>query len=246
MYRTGDRIRWKADGTLEYLGRFDHQVKIRGFRVETGEIEAVLRRHEEVADCVVMAREDVPGDKRLVAYVAGEARADALRAHVRGSLPEYMVPAAFVFLDALPLTPNGKLDRKALPAPDFAPAEEMYVEPRTPAEAAVAQVWSDVLGVDRVGAHDDFFALGGHSLLAARAVSRLRREHGMELPLSAFFDHPTVEALAAAATVAPPPAAEPALEALARGGGSLEDILAALEGLSLDDAESLLATVEGA
>ncbi|HYR08985.1 MAG TPA: amino acid adenylation domain-containing protein, partial [Longimicrobium sp.] len=138
LYRSGDRMRWRGDGTLEFVGRIDHQVKIRGFRIELGEIEGALRRSEGVADCVVVVREDVPGEKRLVAYVVGDTEAGVLRAHLRRSLPEYMVPAAFVVLDALPLTPNGKLDRKGLPAPELASAEDRYVVPRTSVEEVLA------------------------------------------------------------------------------------------------------------
>ena len=192
LYRTGDRVRWLDDGTLEYLDRLDQQVKIRGFRVEPGEIEAVLRRHAGVADCAVVAREDAPGEKRLVAYLVGDADADALRAHLRGSVPEHMVPAAFVSLARLPLTPNGKLDRGALPAPDFAAAEDRYAAPRTPAEEVLAGAWAEVLGLERVGVRDNFFELGGHSLLATRLVSRIRQLLGVELPLRALFEGPTV------------------------------------------------------
>ncbi|HEX2078883.1 MAG TPA: amino acid adenylation domain-containing protein, partial [Longimicrobium sp.] len=195
LYRTGDRARWRADGAIEYLGRLDHQVKVRGFRIELGEIEAVLRRHESVADCVVMARAEA-GEPRLVAYVVGEAQAEALRAHVRRSLPEYMVPAAFVFLEALPLTPNGKLDRKALPAPELASAEERYVAPRTPVEEVLAGIWAEVLRLERVGVEESFFELGGHSLLATRVVSRVRELFGVELPLRALFEGPRVAELA--------------------------------------------------
>ncbi|HEY7768546.1 amino acid adenylation domain-containing protein, partial [Longimicrobium sp.] len=195
LYRTGDRVRWTR-GELEFLGRVDEQVKVRGFRIEPGEIEAVLRRSGGVADCVVVVREDVPGEKRLVAYVVGGMEAGAAREHLLRELPEYMVPSAFVFLDALPLTPNGKLDRKALPAPDFTPAEERYVAPRTPVEEVLAEIWAEVLRLERVGVEDSFFELGGHSLLATRVVSRVRDVFAVELPLRALFEGPTVAELA--------------------------------------------------
>ncbi|HEX9938582.1 MAG TPA: amino acid adenylation domain-containing protein, partial [Longimicrobium sp.] len=196
LYRSGDRARWRADGAIEYLGRLDHQVKVRGFRIELGEIEAVLRRHEGVADCVVMAREEA-GEQRLVAYVVGEARAEALRAHVGLSLPEYMVPAAFVFLETLPLTPNGKLDRKALPASELAPAEKRYVAPRTPVEEVLAGIWAEVLRLERVSVEESFSELGGHSLAATRVVSRVRARFGIKLSLRAMFERPVLSELAA-------------------------------------------------
>ncbi|HEX8321936.1 amino acid adenylation domain-containing protein, partial [Longimicrobium sp.] len=196
LYRTGDRVRWMADGNLEYLGRLDAQVKVRGFRVELGEIEVRLAEHPEVREAVVLAREDVPGDRRLVAYVMGAVEADALRAHLRQSLPEHMVPAAYVCLEALPLTPNGKVDRKALPAPELASAEDRYVAPRTPAEEVLAGVWAEVLRRERVGVEESFFDLGGHSLLATRVVSRVRELFAIELPLRALFEGPTVAELA--------------------------------------------------
>ncbi|HEU4882528.1 MAG TPA: amino acid adenylation domain-containing protein [Longimicrobium sp.] len=196
LYRTGDRARWRADGTLEYLGRVDQQVKIRGFRIEPGEIEAVLRGHESVTDCVVVAREDVPGDRRLVAYVVGCAQADELREHVRRSLPEYMVPGAFVDLDALPLTPNGKLDRKALPAPEYTAHADRYVAPRTEAEELLAEIWAEVLGVERVGVHDNFFELGGHSLLIMRLLARVRDTLDLRISIRTVFSMPTLEAMA--------------------------------------------------
>jgi amino acid adenylation domain-containing protein len=196
LYRTGDRARWRADGTLEFLGRVDAQVKIRGFRIEPGEIEAVLRGHASVADCVVVAREDVPGDRRLVAYVAGGAEADVLREHLRGSLPEYMIPSAFVFLDGLPLTPNGKVDRKALPVPEYAAEAALYVAPRTPVEEVLAEIWSEVLGVERVGVHDSFFELGGHSLLIMRLLARIQATLDLRISIRTVFSLPTLEGMA--------------------------------------------------
>ncbi|HEU4556995.1 MAG TPA: amino acid adenylation domain-containing protein, partial [Longimicrobium sp.] len=196
LYRTGDLGRWLADGTIEFMGRNDAQVKVRGFRVELGEIEARLAGHAAVRQAVVVAREDVPGDTRLVAYIVGEAEAEALRAHLRGSLPEYMVPGAFVSLDQFPLTPNGKVDRKALPAPELAPAGETYVAPRTPAVEVLAEIWAEVLRLERVGAHESFFELGGHSLIAIRMISRVRAVFGVELPLRLLFEGPTVAELA--------------------------------------------------
>ncbi|MBL1100668.1 non-ribosomal peptide synthase/polyketide synthase [Streptomyces coffeae] len=226
MYRTGDRARWTADGTLEYLGRADQQVKIRGFRIEPGEIEAALTAHPDVADAVVTVREDQPGVRRLVAYtVAAEASAPpsvtALRETLERTLPAHMVPAAYVPLDALPLTANGKLDRKALPAPGadgFATRGER-IAPRTPAERTVAGVWAEVLGAGEVGAEDNFFALGGDSILAIRVASRLRAAFGAEVSPRVLFTHATVAALAAALTApAGATAARNTIPSLPRGG----------------------------
>ncbi|MET0395315.1 MAG: amino acid adenylation domain-containing protein, partial [Longimicrobiaceae bacterium] len=201
LYRTGDRVRLRTDGTLEFLGRVDFQVKIRGFRIEPGEVEAALLRHPEVRDSAVVAREDRPGEPRLVAYVVPEPGAaparDALRAWLRERLPEHMVPGALVVVDALPRTPEGKTDRRALPAPDSAPDDPAESAPRTPEEEILAGIWAEVLGVERVGIHDDFFQLGGHSLLATRVVSRVRALLGAELPLRALFESPTVAGIAA-------------------------------------------------
>jgi aryl carrier-like protein len=195
LYRTGDRVRRRADGSLEFGGRVDGQVKVRGFRIEPGEVEAALRRHPGVADCVVVAREDAPGDRRLVAYVVGAADVDALRERLRKELPEYMVPAAFVALEALPVTPNGKLDRRALPAPEQKPRDVSAALPRNAMEEKVAEVWRSVLGVAEIGVHDNFFDLGGNSLLLSRVFGRLREVRG-DLRVVDLFRHTTVEALA--------------------------------------------------
>ncbi|MBX3712883.1 MAG: amino acid adenylation domain-containing protein [Lysobacter sp.] len=199
LYRTGDLARWRRDGTLEVIGRIDHQVKLRGFRIELGEIESVLLVRDDVAEAVVVCREDRPGDKRLVAYVvpaAGEASAidiAALRATARERLPEYMVPSAWVLLDRMPLTPNGKVDRRALPVPEGDDAAaEAYVAPVTPEEIALAEMWAEVLGKPRVGLHDNFFDLGGHSLLANQLVSRMQKRFGGDIGLRMVFEAPTV------------------------------------------------------
>jgi amino acid adenylation domain-containing protein/non-ribosomal peptide synthase protein (TIGR01720 family) len=203
LYRTGDLTRYRADGALEYLGRADHLVKVRGFRIELGEIEAVLLGDRAVREAVVVVREDAPGDKRIVAYVApaegaGAVAGAALGAQIRTKLPEYMVPSAFVVMDALPRTQNGKVDRKALPAPDVT-ADVEHVAPEGPVEEAVVRVFAEVLRIpaDRVGARHGFFELGGHSLLATQAVSRLRETFGVDLPVRALFEAPAPADLAA-------------------------------------------------
>ncbi|MCP4656225.1 MAG: amino acid adenylation domain-containing protein, partial [bacterium] len=201
LYRSGDLVRWLPDGELEFLGRIDQQVKIRGLRVELGEIEGVLERHPAVRQAVVRVCER-EGEPWLVAYAVPhegeEVDARALRAWVAESLPAAMVPSAVVLLDALPRTPTGKVDRRALPAPAEAAGESGYAAPRNPQEELLAGIWAEVLGRDRVGVHDDFFALGGHSLLATRVLSRLREAFGVSLPIDRFFELPTVAALARA------------------------------------------------
>jgi amino acid adenylation domain-containing protein len=201
LYRTGDRVRWTADGEIEYLGRTDFQLKVSGFRIEPGEIEAALQTHPAVRRAVVIARNDAGSERRLVAYVVAEGDAHPspaeLRAHLKPRLPDYMVPAAFVALDALPLTRNGKVDRRALPAPDLAGDPETHAQPSTPTEEIVAGIFADVLRAERVGATDDFFALGGHSLLATQIATRVRAAFGTELPVRVVFDAPTPAGLAA-------------------------------------------------
>jgi amino acid adenylation domain-containing protein len=196
MYRVMDRVRRRMDGEIEYLGRTDFQVKVRGYRIELGEIEARLREHADVREAVVVVREDETGDRRLVAYVVGEAEAEALRDHLRRSLPEYMVPSAFVPLEALPLTPNGKLDRKALPAPELESDETSYVAPRRPLEAQLAGIWAEVLGRARVGVKENFFDLGGHSLLLVQVQARLSEALDRKISIVDLFRFPTVAALA--------------------------------------------------
>jgi len=198
MYRTADLGRWTAGGAIEHLGRIDNQVKIRGFRIELGEIEAALTSQPGVSEAVVIVREDVPGDKRLVAYVASNATLDKaeLRARLKELLPDYMVPAAFHQLAQLPLTPNGKVDRKALPAPEYEQAATGSEEASTPTEEIVAGIWAQVLRVDKIGVVDDFFTLGGHSLLATQVISRIRRVLDVDLPLRVIFDTPTVRGIA--------------------------------------------------
>jgi amino acid adenylation domain-containing protein len=200
MYRTGDQARYLEDGAVEFVGRGDDQVKIRGFRVELGEIEAVLARYAGVQQAVVLAREDGRGEKRLAAYVVARKDArldrDGLHQHMAQHLPEYMIPAAVIPLAKLPLTANGKVDRQALPAPEQAAETSGYVAPRTPTEQMVAQIWADVLRLDKVGIHDDFFRVGGHSLSATQVVSRLLPAFHIELPLRTLFEARTVAKLA--------------------------------------------------
>lgn len=202
LYRTGDVGRWRPDGTIEYLGRNDHQVKIRGFRIELEEIETQLARSAPVREVAVVAREDVPGDKRLVAYVTlregSTATAEELRAHLKAALPEHMVPSAFVTLQSFPLTPNGKLDRRALPAPELdAYASKQYQAPQGEVERILAGIWQDLLLIERVGRQDNFFELGGHSLLIIQMIERLRRR-GLQAEVRGVFDTPTLAELASA------------------------------------------------
>ncbi|RLK25444.1 amino acid adenylation domain-containing protein [Micromonospora sp. M71_S20] len=223
LYRTGDLARWRHDGNLEFLGRADRQIKIRGYRVEPGEIEAALLRHPDVAEALVVADQGRTGDTRLLAYAvpAGQALppGSALRAFLRASLPEYMVPAQVVALPSLPLTATGKVDHTSLPNPADAPVDEAAdrVAPRTAEEATIATIWAETLGVPAVGVDDDFFELGGHSLLATQVVARVRGALGIELPLRAIFENRTVATLALAVADRPTGTDEVRLEPVVRG-----------------------------
>jgi acyl-CoA synthetase (AMP-forming)/AMP-acid ligase II/acyl carrier protein len=204
LYRTGDLVRWLPSAELEFLGRTDRQVKVRGFRIELGEIEAALSKHPTVREVAVLAREDQPGDRRLVAYVTPyperEVASGELRTFLKEHLPEHMVPIAFVTLEALPLNSSGKVDRRALPAPDASRPElaAEYVAPETAAEEGVAAIWCEVLGLERVGVLDDFYDLGGHSLLLPQVMHRLQRDFQVEVPLRSLAEETTVAGLALA------------------------------------------------
>ncbi|MEO7768781.1 MAG: amino acid adenylation domain-containing protein, partial [Ferruginibacter sp.] len=199
MYGTGDLVKYLGDGNIEFIGRVDDQVKIRGYRIELGEIESILQQCEMVSHAVVLAREDKQGNRRLVGYIvaAGWFDREGILSYLKEQVPEYMVPAILVELESLPLTANGKIDRKALPDPDIAEGlSGQYVAPRTEMEIKLAEIWQEVLEVDRVGIHDNFFDLGGHSLLAVRLISMVRKELEIELAINTFFDLPTIEELA--------------------------------------------------
>jgi amino acid adenylation domain-containing protein len=250
LYRSGDMVRYLSEGDIEYVGRRDQQVKLRGFRIELGEVESALARHAGVRDVVVVVR-GVDEEKQLVAYCVpldeAGVSSQELRAYVRAWLPEYMVPGAFVQLDALPLTPNGKIDRRALPAPDAGSgvAGADYAAARTPVEAGLVVLWGQILRVAQpVGIHDNFFELGGHSLLATQLISHVREEFEVEVPLRDFFESPTVAGLAAnieQERETPQYQLPPRIVALPRGEQSLDELLAELDQLSDEDAQSILA-----
>ena len=249
LYKTGDLGRYLPDGNIEFLGRNDFQVKVRGFRIELGEIEARLLEHEGVHEAAVLAREDASGDKRLAAYYVAEeggdeVGAEALRSHLAVRLPDYMVPAAYVRLSRLPLTPNGKLDRKALPAPDGeAYATRSYEAPQGEVEETLARIWSEVLGLERVGRHDNFFDLGGHSLLAVRVLERMRRE-GLRGDVRALFGAPTLSALAATVSWEADTVAVPA-NGIEAGCERITPQMLPLVELSQDEIDRVVATVAG-
>jgi len=201
LYRTGDLGRYRADGTVEFLGRMDHQIKLRGFRIELGEIESVLSLHTDVCRAIVTLREDSPEDRRLIAYVicneGCSPTTGELKKFLGRKLPDYMIPSGFVFLDSLPLTLSGKVDRKSLPPPahDQLDSDRNYVAPRTPVEQVVAEIWGEVLNVDAVSILDNFFDVGGHSLFATQVTSRIRSILRVDLSLRKLFEAPTVEEL---------------------------------------------------
>jgi aspartate racemase len=234
LYRTGDLARFRADGEMEYVSRIDDQVKIRGIRIELGEVRAVLSRHPAIHQCAVIAVGEQRG-KRLVAYVAPKYGAAItvgdLRNFLTDQLPDYMIPSSFVIMDALPLTASGKIDRQNLPVADHYAPGSSFVAPRTPVEEAVAAIWAQVLGVERVGAYDDFFELGGHSLAVGQILSRVTEEFELELSLKSLFEAPTVAEMAVVITQ---------LQAAKAGSESLEPMLAELELLSDEEAERLL------
>ena len=200
LYKTGDLARYLPDGTIEFLGRIDNQVKIRGFRIELGEIEAVLSQHRDVQTSCVIAREDTPGEKRLVAYIVPQPEVilttGNLRQFLANKLPSYMLPNTFVMLESLPLTPNGKVDRRALKAPSHSSEKDRFIEARSQLELKLVQIWSKILKVDKIGVQDNFFDLGGHSLLAPYLMAQIQQQLGKELPLTTLFQHPTIEQLA--------------------------------------------------
>jgi amino acid adenylation domain-containing protein len=227
LYRSGDLGRWRADGNVEFLGRNDQQVKLRGFRIEPGEIEAQLRRDGQVKEALVVVREDVAGEKRLVAYVT-PAREESpgveeLRARLQEALPEYMVPSAFVVLDSLPLTPNGKVDRRALPVPESGSyGHHEHEAPQGETEEQLAEIWRELLHVERVGRHDNFFNLGGHSLLAMQVMVRIRSSLSIDVPMKMLFESVTLERLAR--TVDESRQAR-LLEEIAAGGSEIDELL---------------------
>ncbi|EAZ91850.1 non-ribosomal peptide synthetase, partial [Crocosphaera chwakensis] len=203
LYKTGDLCRYRRDGNIEYIGRIDHQVKIRGFRIELGEIEAQLSNHPEIRESVVIAREDAPGNKQLVAYVVSDEMSQSsvtqtLRDCLKEQLPDYMIPSAFVLLEKLPLTPNGKINRKALPAPDWSKrtTSDEFVSPQSDTEITLARIWQEILRIEEVGINENFFELGGHSLLATQVISRIREEFSLEIPLRLLFEQPRIANLA--------------------------------------------------
>jgi acyl carrier protein len=250
LYRSGDLGRYLGDGNIEFVGRADYQVKVRGFRIELGEIETVLCGHESVSEVAVMVREE-GRDRRLVAYVVAKERtardvvvgASELRSYLRQRVPDYMIPAAFVMLGEMPLTINGKVDRRALPAPGEQPRESVYQPSRTPVEEVLAEIWAEVLKVERVGVEDNFFELGGHSLLATQVMSRVHKAFNVEVPLRSLFESPTVAHLASMIEQRKPGEQQEdksKIQVIARGTKNLEHLLARLSQFTENEAQRMV------
>lgn len=253
LYRTGDLTRFRPDGGIEFRGRIDHQVKIRGYRIELGEIESALRQHSAISDVLVIAREDVPGDKRLVAYVLmkpdQELKGSELHKHLLVTLPDYMVPSAFVLLDKMPLLSNGKVDREALPTPEYSRKllEEEYVAPRNEVEESLAKIFAEVLGIPKVGVNDNFFLLGGHSLSATQVTTRMREILQADVPLRRIFEKPTVSGLATAVEeFKTQPQDDDIIESIPRDNDEQDESLSALlEQMTKEELQALLMDVTG-
>jgi acyl carrier protein len=245
LYKTGDLARYRHDGMIEILGRADYQVKLRGYRVELGEIEAVISTHSKVNECIVALREDVPGDKRLVAYLTAktdEIDSVEMRRFVKSVLPEYMTPSAFVLMKEWKLTPNGKIDRKQLPVPEENFVQTEYAAPQTPVEEKLVEIWSNLLRKERIGVNDNFFDLGGHSLLATQVVSRIRDAFGVNIPVRALFETPTIAALAEqVANLSDSDDFKQEIIGELEADMELELLLAELENVSEEEAQQLLA-----
>lgn len=251
LFKTGDLARYRADGAIEFLGRIDHQVKIRGFRIELGEIEVVLTQHPAIKEAVVVAREDTPGNKRLVAYLVSAAGAalsvETLRTFLSEKLPHYMLPAAFVFLEALPLQPNGKVNRGALPTPDTTrpKLEEAYVAPRNPAEEILARIWAQVLGIDKVGIHDNYFDLGGASIQSLQIIAKAN-EAGLQLTPELLFEHQTIAELAAVGARFIAPTTQPILASISNHNNGTNphiDLLASHQPVQTGMANTLIESI---
>jgi amino acid adenylation domain-containing protein len=252
LYRTGDLARFSEDGIIEFLGRIDHQVKIRGYRIELGEIESVSRQHEAVSDVIVIAREDVPGEKHLVAYIVARTghnlKVSEFRNHLLAKLPDYMAPSAFVLLDSMPLLSNGKVNLKALPAPTHSrqALEQEYVAPRNETEQALVAIFEEVLGVEKVGVEDNFFLLGGHSLSATQVITRLRDTLQADVPLRRIFENPTVAALALAVEEFRSQLDEDRIEVLSRDGDETDEPLSdLLNQMTREELQALLMDITG-
>jgi amino acid adenylation domain-containing protein len=252
LYRTGDLASFRPDGSIKFLGRIDHQVKIRGYRIELGEIESVLRQHEAISDVIVMAREDSPGDKRLIAYVQPKPdqkpKSSELQNHLLAKLPDYMVPSAFVLLDQMPLLSNGKVNLEALPAPEYSRQvlEEEYVAPRNEVEQALATIFAEVLSLEKIGVNDNFFLLGGHSLSATQVITRLRETMQIDVPLRQIFESPTVSGLAKVVEEFKTQSQEEEIEVISRESDEEDEPLSALlEQMTKEELQALLMDVTG-